>query len=653
MSFGDIMDLGNIERYNLENKFNLSENASAFSICKSLILYLDDESQSDLINAVLLPIDPILNGLPIKFFIYRGILKSSILTTENKIITDYSNWSSNNIIKIIIDIQNKINSENNETNEANSHALGIQYSNLNSDFFIEKLFFNTEDEFHPLIVGSGCEIGKFKGGITLGGIQVVLDKIGSELTLGIARKSSHIFEINKLPILPNQLSDSEFQQVFQNRLEKDVILTYLDITAFYGLCKSNSIKIGGLNNLNDDSFLNYFYNKNKTYIDLRGDWGNSYNLFFKYINTLSISYQKDNEGNNIFNDVNYYQKWPIICFDSITTNLNKLCLKTPLDSGYPQTENYILTYTLNLNTKKGKNNKDLSISDLGISDNIQFYESEKIDFQIWKYSDNKIGSNYILLKLYSGNEHNINNQNGFLNNYFSLKMKNIFDDEIQTAGQFQLYNYSSLNFPILKDTLSGDLFVTSGGIINDNVNVYLFLNKQNKINKVNKEIINFEYAFLPSGKYSFDTENTLNLFDSISKILKSSANKLKTIEHTYLNEENNTDEIINCVFFENISLDQNNPLNNIEFITFDKFEFLSLLNYQDTFDLAFLSFKNNKIIEEFNFNINYSEVTFSIPITIPPSDNTEKHFINIENWQNDVLHNDEKILLNLIYSKNN
>ena len=55
MSFGDINDLGNIERYNLENKFNLSENASAFSICKSLIIYLEDESQSDLINAILLP----------------------------------------------------------------------------------------------------------------------------------------------------------------------------------------------------------------------------------------------------------------------------------------------------------------------------------------------------------------------------------------------------------------------------------------------------------------------------------------------------------------------------------------------------------------------------------------------------------------------
>ncbi|WP_460836688.1 hypothetical protein, partial [Massilia agri] len=112
--------------------------------------------------------------------------------------------------------------------------------------------------------------------------------IGYEPTLKLLMASSHSLEIPKLVIDSGLNEVEKLKLKFNNRFKKEEILSYLDITAFYGATKNQGLRVKGADNGND--FLSRFYNKNTVYIDIRDDWGFSYNHFFKFKDELNVGF---------------------------------------------------------------------------------------------------------------------------------------------------------------------------------------------------------------------------------------------------------------------------------------------------------------------------------------------------------------------------
>lgn len=219
-AFGQLPDIGSTERYNLENKFSVSIDSPAIAITKSLVLAMPT-SNSQILNIALLPLNSYTSGFPVKMFIYRGIKKDSLVNGSGNINVPDSLWELDNILNVIKENQDKINTQNGTNLTANSDSLGLQFSTLPNETYIERIFFDDTDEFHPLTVNAGCQIGKFVGDSELAGIEVVLDIIGHEPNLQLLKDSNHIFEIQKL-ILPNTLTEEEkLIQKFNNRFQKE------------------------------------------------------------------------------------------------------------------------------------------------------------------------------------------------------------------------------------------------------------------------------------------------------------------------------------------------------------------------------------------------------------------------------------------------
>ena len=108
-SFGRMTNVGTQERYNLENKFSVSSGAPVFAIVKSMILALPNMSDPNLINMALIPIEQNhLAGFPIKFIIFRGIDKASIIDANDEILQPDLSWNESNILKLIHDLQTQL-----------------------------------------------------------------------------------------------------------------------------------------------------------------------------------------------------------------------------------------------------------------------------------------------------------------------------------------------------------------------------------------------------------------------------------------------------------------------------------------------------------------------------------------------------------------
>lgn len=519
-AFGPFAGSMGMDSYNLENKFSVTDNAPAIAVCKSLLLAQEVPSNSELLNIALIPIHVNdLNNIPIKFFIYRGIKRSSLYGTDGKILTTSNMRPGENIIDRIQQIQQKMNAENGTTIVASKRYLGCE---VTGDLYLEQAFFqesstgsNPQDPnlFHPMIVDAGFEIGKFKGGTTKAGFQIILDKIGYEPKLSDFRKQNDVFEVSVLP------TNATGGQIFKDRIQKERILAYMDYCAFIGNFYSNGdskIKVYSSqseDNVEIKNILEKFYNKNTIYIDIRDDYGNSYNHYFKTSDTVKL-YIKNSTNQMTINEMNYYNsKWPILQLrdyqiSSAGSSGNEaIQIAFPMEVGDP-VSNYIL-YAYNL--KMGNSifstlQADASLHNENEDNRIIFNYSRFVSFKKFKVDNGKFLSNYILLKLSNNKNEFLYNQGDRLDNVFPLHMKDILGDENLTDGDFRVYIYSSINAPIMRKNRKA--YLVNMGIAKDKENVTFFVfNSQsikesyngNKVDNGYQQLFNL----LTPGKYSY------------------------------------------------------------------------------------------------------------------------------------------------------
>lgn len=659
-SYGYVNVNSTNDEFNLHSKFSIEENTSAFSITKSLIFYQESSNDSTLLNVVLFPLDSNYTaGFPVKFFVYRGISKASLLDSNNLVKEADSTWKESNILDIIKENQEEINSKTGSVEVATETSLGLQFQGNDSETLLESIFFDFTDSFHPLIVPKGCEIGKFAGGSNLISIEVVLDKIGEDVNLGFLRKAENIIIVENTPIDTALSGKEQKKQVFKRRSLKEKILGFMDITAFYGACFNQGYEVEGIN-INKEKFLTTFYNSNLVYVDIRDERGFSYNHFLNSQDTLVVGFYND-LGEVEYEQVNYYSDWPILTINnkSFQNEKSEFFIKLPITIGMPEVANILTSYTKKVSLKNDKLYKKYRIlAQQKITGEVSLKESEPIKLENWS-SSAKLSTNYFLLKLDRiGNSNKSNSPHKIWDAFFSLDMKNVFDTNAIPEGEFRLKTYASINAPInINKDLSG-YYSPTIGIVADKYHISFFSFYDELVYEESQKNKTIRSSFIQTGKYNNAYDSTNLLYQggqAVGFLYQIVTNKIRNFElsqFSLIDVDNN----INGTKF---LLPQSTAVNNYEefmqhfdCITLTHEEYNALIaKVSETIGNAdfiqehpyFIKGKQTRNYNYEQFNFIETTITLGVPKVVVTTDDSSS--ILIEEHPTSAIVNDKEIVL--------
>jgi len=663
--FGKLADIGSTERYNLENKFTVTANAPAFAMSKSLVLALEDALNPSLLNIALLPLDGnSMAGFPIKFIIYRGISKSQMISSGDIILEADGSWDNSNILKIIHDLQDKINTDNGTSDDPTSDSLGLQFNALPNDTFLESLFFDETDDFHPLIVPRGCQIGKFAGGTTLAGIELILDRVGSEATLSLLSAPDNIFEIEKLVIGGGLPEKEKLKLRFNNRLAKEEVLAYLDITAFYGSCLNQGFEIVGITS-GSTAFLDNFINRDAVYIDIRDERGSSYNHFLRVSDNVNIGFYPSS-GDPIFTSTDYYLDWPILKLDgqSYNTSDEYFFLKIPVSIGMP--ESAVILTAFNEKVSVGSGKDDVRFTLLNSQDrdgNIRLKESESIRLKNWSYSDNSLGSNHFLLKLDRITEVDRSQiLSPIWNSYFSIKMKPIFDTTGIEEGEFRIKTYSPINAPLITSSSSDQVYYPTIGIAADKYHITFFSFYRDTAYNAFDGGLNFPLKMLDTGRFNYSFDSSELVYETSEQAvgflyLLTQNDRVKDFQLSQYNFSDPENMLTDVKFVKylkkGIANNADTFFRHFEAITLTHAEYDVLVNVENTppTNDDYISdhplYIRSKNVQSYNyekFNLIENAITMGI-VKIDGNDTTEEYRFDLTEYPEDIELDGEEIAL--------
>lgn len=319
-------------QYRLSNLYTATVSPKVFAVSNGSILVQECVDNSTLVNLIIKPTEqPDLDLPKIDFIIYKGVMRNSIIESTGIIAPELNNdltkkiWESYRLQ--VAAFANNSNTTPPLTPLAkdvlgfgyNSTGIG-EYLALDTDS-LNKVFYS---DINPLFtVVGGDYIGDF--GIANFGIMILFERIGFKPTFKFARETD-----TKLlfpPILPEATST----EIFKRKHDKEIILSFIDTSAFFGAFHSLGIKT-----YNGTVFETKFgqslydtvtvknFNKNKVYIDIKNEYDDSFNYYENYSNNISWSL----DNTEALSPVNYYRStWPILVVDNnevAITNTEKI-----------------------------------------------------------------------------------------------------------------------------------------------------------------------------------------------------------------------------------------------------------------------------------------------------------------------------------------
>jgi hypothetical protein len=280
----------------------------------------------DLVNLVLSPsLQPPFELGKIKYYVYTGLLKSSFITQTAPATVVSNNNNVNKIVENTWIYQTKLDEIYDRyhdlplgttQNIPPASILGIEHKSTGNGSYlvadsdlIDNYFDLPKNDAQFLFVQAGDYIGDFYSSIF--GFKVIVERIGYPISFGEIRSLESYIEVDSLP---NGASQKE------NRLYKhhqESIHSYLDPAAFFGSFYGYGIyayssNVGQVYDIDAlyDKVIAPFYNRNKSYIDARNDFGYSLNYSENSDDNIKVIF--DDDPNSVFVNVNYYQSsWPI------------------------------------------------------------------------------------------------------------------------------------------------------------------------------------------------------------------------------------------------------------------------------------------------------------------------------------------------------
>lgn len=266
-------------KFNITSRFQLSGQAKAFACQKGLIIVQQSSVDSTLVNVILKPID----GLQIpfntvKYFVYRGILKSSFIS--GTVVTPQASSNSELIARFWDECNNyKTNTNQPTLPDPSPQSFGFDDSFLDT-LLIENIYDNSQTDVRALFVKEGEWIGNFGNTGKIGFEIITAD---DNLTLDYLRAEKYLIDVTGLISLELQA-------------KREQILSFIDPAAFFGLHYDVGVNITQYNGneklvqkkKQDELYsvlLDKFATKNRVYLDIRSEHGHSYNFYQNYKET--------------------------------------------------------------------------------------------------------------------------------------------------------------------------------------------------------------------------------------------------------------------------------------------------------------------------------------------------------------------------------
>ncbi len=440
----------NKERFRLTSTHTSTGDSNVYAICDADVFVIEDQTNPNLLNMVLKPYDQPVQGLPkIKYYIYKGINKNSLITGAN--IADPSAAISNNKLT-----QRLWDSEANPSSNAILPKVGFDVTHKIYTTFYKSDPTNTQSQLPK--VKAGEKIGTFNAAGF--GLEIITDDVDtlheevvgtntlnySDPSYRYVKQAVNYVEVN------NSMSVDAQNDFFLKRNIKERILRYIDPCAFWGsffdskLLYKDSTEAESTADGNEvykeilygtTANAPLFINRNRVYIDIRNDLNYSYDFFNNYqeYNFTSSSYTNfikaafdSTSAFGAYSNFDYYRSaWPIII----------------LENDYP-VNNTVNPNIFQLSLPKGDNDSPiLFISKANIALKKRFKFSSKKRLEYIDYTNS--------LNTYS------ETLNITLNNFYDTAIPNT------TANAWNISNYYKLK--LLKQIAECPILPSSGTVI--------------------------------------------------------------------------------------------------------------------------------------------------------------------------------------------
>lgn len=572
-AYGEMTPEGINDRYLVENRFTFSLKARAFALTKAFILVSEDVNDSNLLTIALYPVEHTAKwGIPIKYIIYRGIRRDSILVDD--MIKEPVEEVHPTLLQMVENQRNAINEVDMTDYSADKEILG--FDSLLDDEFL-KAYFIDNNKFTPLVVLAGCELGLFDSDSECS-IQIVLDGYQNEMTVADFRnKDSSVLSFAQFTVDDGLTNKEQLIEKFKNRHAREKILGFVDIVAFYGCVESQNITINFYEEEDlSDIYMDKFINKNAIYIDLRDNWGFSYNHYFKTSDEISYSVSEtDEDGELIYSVLEYYDKWPIAMLNNITEpeDNNEIQLQLPIIAGRPAATNILSVYTKNGSPKSSHKSKyHFLLNENKTDGSVELGKSEPITLELLSGYDGMLKSNYFLLKLNRDDKDFYTLSNNFLESFIPLNINMLFDYEDIADGAFMIRKISSLFAPLQYDKQHGDFYTTSINVALDKYNITYFSMKEEVVYNTRPNLPQQSYLSMQEMTYNWGLDDDLDhdpLVQNVGFLEQLFNNEKSPLKNNKISREKLEAPFVEDVDFNFLMVTAQNTTENYEKLTND------------------------------------------------------------------------------------
>ena len=542
-SFG--IDSNDSNKFNITSKFQLATNAKAFACQDGMIIVQQSYENPDLINLILKPIKTLKIPLSaVKYYIYRGILKDSLIT--GSLLKPKAQAPENSFLKKIWENVESFKLNMNLPNHPDPNPKDIGYDNSLSDsLLLEKIFDNSQPDTNAIYIREGDWIGDF-GILTKIGFEIILEtdnfnftEFNNQINLNYLRKGSHFIDVNGLT-------------GFEKRAKQELILSYIDPSAFFGLHYENGINISIFNgnnkiveNKNKENLyallLDKFITKNRVYLDIRSEKGYSYNFHLNYNNGDNKNIKIGNSTIIPTEQIYETNSWPIIFIDVPITNnsnLNNVKINLRIDDN--------LKPILYLENTKllDENNNGCFLDETKILDDLSTDWSKDINlfFPNTGTEASKNNVSYYIKLYYFRQEYNALSPNTVIKNEF------YFDT---TFCPIDLSNIGESDY-LFNHTVNSDLNFTRGLLPDIPVNFSYVA--QNGAQWDANRILFYNKALFNNNRTGVFFDTTANSYSNSGFNLQGDFNKMSFLSKDIQINKNTIQEIISAGVFQTIKV---------------------------------------------------------------------------------------------------
>ena len=294
-----------------------SDFVPCYAVCNGNVRFqIDNTNSGDLLNIILEPVGVNFDGIPVKYFIYRGVKKESVLLSDG---ISLRSKETNDLLKSVYELTEK----NKKGAIPDFNSLGLCFNSTNSSEnlkrldsdLIETLFFE-DSKYKAIPVNLGHVLAEFDKSNF--GFEIILDGIMYEPTLDLVRNINICSEGNTIDV-------TNINSIYQKKASRERILYFLDPCAFFANYYSNGINITKeliisqtensdiINPIYEKIFLK-FSTKHKIYLDIRNENNLSLDYYENYGDQIKYSHNYNLENLENLESTYSTQNWPIKIF---------------------------------------------------------------------------------------------------------------------------------------------------------------------------------------------------------------------------------------------------------------------------------------------------------------------------------------------------